>query len=178
MHKHLPPGCYMAAAAIRPEFQLQAPEPVTGAAPVDETVIAFDFGTKRIGVAVGERRLGSARALQTIAVEGNDGRFAAIEQLCAEWHPARFVVGLPCNEDGSPHDMTARCERFANQLRGRFGLPVDSVDERFSSLEAERELKAPSRQRRLSWRERKQQLDAEAARIILQCWMDSHAATT
>jgi putative Holliday junction resolvase len=141
----------------------------------DETVIAFDFGMKRIGVAVGELRLGSARALQTIAAEDNDTRFAAIDKLIAEWQPARFLVGQPCNEDGSRHEMTARCERFANQLRGRFGLPVDGVDERFSSLEADRELRAPSHHRRLSWQQRKQRVDAEAARIILQSWMDTHA---
>lgn len=145
----------------------------------DETVVAFDFGMKRIGVAVGELRLGQARALQTITADANDARFAAIEKLVAEWQPRRLLVGQPLNEDGTPHEMTARCERFANQLRGRFALPVDEVDERFSSLEADAALReeAPSRQRRLSWQERKAKLDAEAARIILQSWMDNHAHT-
>ncbi len=142
----------------------------------EDTVLAFDFGTRRIGVAVGECRAGTAAALQTIATEANDARFAAIGALIAEWQPARLVVGQPLNEDGTPHEMTARCERFAHQLRGRFGLPVELVDERFSSLEAERQLKAPSRPRRLSgWQARKQQLDAEAARVILESWMESHA---
>jgi putative holliday junction resolvase len=140
----------------------------------DETVLAFDFGMKRIGVAVGERRLGSARALQTIAAEANDARFAAIGRLVAEWSPARLLVGQPLNEDGTPHEMTARCERFANQLRGRFGLPVEQVDERFTSLLAEDELRAGG----VDWRSAKQRVDAEAARIILQSWMDTHAHTS
>lgn len=136
----------------------------------DETLLAFDFGVKRIGVAVGELRLGQARCLQTIAAESNDVRFSAIEKFIAEWQPARLLVGQPLNEDGTPHAMTARCERFANQLRGRFSLPVEAVDERFSSVIAEDEL----RERGVSWRESKSQVDAEAARIILQSWMDTH----
>lgn len=140
----------------------------------DETLLAFDFGMKRIGVAVGELRLGQARAVQTINTEANAARFAAIEKLIAEWQPTRLLVGQPLNEDGTPHEMTARCERFANQLRGRFALPVDQVDERFSSVVAEDEL----RMRGIDWRTSKTLVDAEAARIILQSWMDSHAHTS
>lgn len=139
----------------------------------DETVLGFDFGMKRVGVAVAEKRIGVARALQTIAAEANAPRFAAIEALIAEWRPARLVVGRPLNEDGSAHEMTSRCDRFANQLRGRFALPVEPVDERYSSLAADAELR--ERQGGLSWRERKAKVDAEAARIILQDWMDRHA---
>lgn len=133
----------------------------------DETVLAFDFGLKRVGVAVGEARLGTGRALATIDHEANDARFAAIAKLIAEWQPARLVVGRPVSEDGSPHAMTARCERFAKQLAGRFRLPVNQVDERFSSLEAERALCARGQH---DWRARKQGLDAEAARVILERW--------
>jgi putative Holliday junction resolvase len=140
----------------------------------DETLLAFDFGVKRIGVAVGELRLGQARAVQTIAAEANAMRFAAIEKLVAEWQPTRLLVGQPLNEDGTSHEMTARCERFANQLRGRFALPVEQVDERFSSVIAEDELRA----RGVDWRTSKSLVDAEAARIILQSWMDSHAHTS
>ena len=136
----------------------------------DETVLAFDFGMKRIGVAVGEARLGCARALTTLNLEANPLRFAAIEKLLAEWQPARLLVGRPLNVDGTAHQMTARCERFANQLRGRFSLPVDTVDERYSSLDADADL----RQRGLDWQQRKAQVDAEAARIILQNWFDTH----
>lgn len=133
-------------------------------------VLAFDFGVKRIGVAVGETQLGSARALTVIAGEANDARFAAVAKLLAEWQPVRLLVGRPCHEDGTPHELTARCERFAKQLRGRYGLPVDLVDERFSSVAAEAELAAAGH----GWRERKAQVDAEAARIILQTWFATH----
>ena len=141
-------------------------------------MLAFDFGIKRIGVAVGTQldtgRLASARALTVIDTEANDARFAAVASLIGEWQPVHLLVGRPLNEDGTPHDMTARCERFANQLRGRFKLPVDEVDERFSSIEADASL----RERGLSWQERKARVDAEAALIILQSWFDTHGHTT
>ena len=139
------------------------------------SVLAFDFGQKRIGVAIGTQlgagRPGSARALTTIDSEVSDTRFTAIEKLIAEWQPVCLLVGRPLNEDGTAHEMTARCERFANQLRGRFRLRVEDVDERFSSVEAD----AILREQGFSWQERKLQLDAEAALIILQSWFDTHA---
>lgn len=142
------------------------------------SVLAFDFGLKRIGVAIGTLlgagRPGSARPLTTLAEESNDARFATVAALIAEWQPVQLLVGRPLNDDGTPNEMTARCERFANQLRGRFGLAVDEIDERFSSTAAD----AGLRERGLSWQERKQQVDAEAALIILQSWFDAHAQTT
>ena len=93
----------------------QTPVPAASA-----TVLAFDFGEARIGVAVGETLVGSARPLITIAEPSNVARFAAIARLVEEWQPARLVVGLPQNDDGSEHAMSARCQRFANQLQGRF----------------------------------------------------------
>jgi len=139
------------------------------------SVLAFDFGLKRIGVAIGTQlgagRLGSARALTTIAGEAAEARFAAIAALIAEWQPVLLLVGRPLNDDGTAHEMTARCERFANQLRGRFRLSVEEVDERFSSTEADSNL----RERGLSWQQRKTQVDAEAALIILQSWFELHA---
>lgn len=139
------------------------------------SVLAFDFGVKRIGVAIGTLlgagRSASARALTTIDAEANDARFAVIGRLVEEWQPVRLLVGRPLNDDGTPHEMTARCERFANQLRGRYRLPVDDVDERFSSTEAD----AGLRERGLSWQARKSQVDAEAALVILQSWLDTHA---
>ncbi len=142
----------------------------------DETILAFDFGMKRIGVAVGERRLGEARALGTISAEGNDARFATIEKYLKEWRPSRLVVGRPLNDDGSAHEMTARCERFANQLRGRFQLPVEFADERFSSLAAEDHLRAQGSGGG-GWRERKQQLDAQSAVVILNQWLAQSDST-
>ena len=138
-------------------------------------VLAFDFGLKRIGVAIGTQLatggLASARPLTTLGQEANDARFTAIAALIAEWQPQRLLVGRPLNDDGTPHAMTARCERFADQLRGRFRLAADLVDERYSSVEADAELRG----RGLDWRQRKARLDAEAALIILQDWNETHA---
>ncbi len=137
------------------------------------TVLAFDFGLKRIGVAIGETFLGQARPLATLTGDANDMRFAAIARLIVEWQPARLVVGLPRALDGSEHQMTARCQRFAQQLEGRFGLPVSLIDERLSSTEADARLSAAG----LSWQARKQQVDAVAAQIILQDYFDAQLAT-
>ena len=99
-----------------------------------ETILAFDFGTRRIGVALGNSLTGSARPLEVIEAQTADARFARVAALIAQWQPQRLVVGRPCHPDGAPHEMTLRCERFARQLHGRFGLPVASVDERYSSV--------------------------------------------
>jgi putative Holliday junction resolvase len=133
------------------------------------TVLAFDFGIKRIGVAVGELMLKQAHALTTIHGEANAERFAAIGKLVDEWQPVRLVVGLPLSLDGEAHEMTARCRRFANQLHGRFGLPVEFADERLSSADAEDRLRQAGR----SAREAKSQLDAVAAQIILEGYFDA-----
>jgi putative Holliday junction resolvase len=139
--------------------------------PLSGTVLAFDFGTRRIGVAVGEMMLGSARPLTTISAEANDFRFAAIQRLIEEWQPAALVVGLPLSLDGGSHEMTDRCRRFARQLEGRFRLPVALVDERLSSAEADERL----RNQGLDWRRRKEALDAEAAATLLQDYFTTHA---
>ena len=130
------------------------------------TVLAFDFGTKRIGVAVGELELAQAHPLATIRDERNDRRFAEIAALIDEWQPVRFVVGLPVALDGTPHAMTARCTRFANQLRGRFRLDVDYAEERLSSAEAEERL----RESGYNARGARDHLDTLAAQIILQSY--------
>ena len=130
------------------------------------TVLAFDFGTKRIGVAVGEFELAQAHPLATIRSERNDRRFAEIAALIDEWKPVRLVVGLPVALDGTPHAMTARCIRFANQLRGRFGLDVDYAEERLSSAEAEERL----RESGYNARGAREHLDTLAAQIILQSY--------
>ncbi len=132
------------------------------------TLLGFDFGTARIGVATGETETRLAQPLTTIHGEANDHRFGEIEKLIKEWRPVRLVVGLPSALDGTATEMTARCKRFANQLNGRFGLPVSLVDERLSSAEAEEMLREVSRR----WRERKQHLDALAAQRILQSFLD------
>ena len=130
------------------------------------SLLAFDFGTKRIGVAVGELELGVAHPLATIRGEQNDRRFTEIAALIDEWKPVRLVVGVPLALDGTPHAITARCIRFANQLRGRFGIVVDYADERLSSAEAQEEL----RECGYDTRNAKEHLDAQAARVILQSY--------
>jgi putative Holliday junction resolvase len=132
------------------------------------TILAFDFGTRRIGVAVGEMMLGTARPLTTISVEANDARFVAIDKLINEWRPAQLVVGLPLSLDGEAHEMTDRCRRFARQLEGRFRLPVLLVDERLTSTSADERLREQGR----DWRSRKASVDAEAATILLQSHFD------
>ncbi len=140
------------------------------AKPTSGTVLAFDFGEKRIGVAVGEQALGQAHPLTTIHSEANSERFEAIASLLKEWQPGSLVVGLPVALDGTAHAMTARCTRFANQLRGRFGLPVDYAEERLSSVEAEEKLRECGHNAQSA----KEHLDALAAQIILQCFFDSN----
>jgi putative Holliday junction resolvase len=135
------------------------------------TLLGFDFGLARIGVASGELETGQASALATLHDESNDARFKAIARLIGEWRPVALVVGIPVHVDGSEHELTARCRRFSNQLHGRFGLPVFAADERLSSIAAEAEL---SRAGLRGWRERKAVVDAAAARIILQTFLDAH----
>lgn len=99
------------------------------------TFVAFDFGTRRTGVAVGNSLLGRARPLKTITAQGG-GCFEAIAALLREWQPDALVVGVPLHPDGAAHVNTGRARRFARQLRGRFGLPVIEVDERWTTTEA------------------------------------------
>ncbi len=97
--------------------------------------LAFDFGTKRVGVASGNTLTRTSTPLRTVAAEG-DARFAALGALIAEWQPDALVVGVPFHPDGAAHDNTARAQRFARQLHGRFKLPVHEVDERYTTTEA------------------------------------------
>jgi putative Holliday junction resolvase len=100
-----------------------------------QTFLALDFGLKRTGVAVGNRLLRTAQPQPTIQAEG-DARFARIAERLREWQPDALVVGVPFHPDGAEHENTLRARRFARQLRGRFGLPVFEVDERYSTTEA------------------------------------------
>lgn len=149
----------------------EAPALASSPLPARGTLLGFDFGLARVGVAAGELETGQASALATLHGEAQAPRFAAIEALIQEWRPVVLVVGVPCHLDGNEHALTARCRRFANQLRGRFGLPVMESDERLSSAAAESVLDEtglhPSRAR-------KGVLDAVAAQIILQQFLDQH----
>ncbi len=97
------------------------------------TLLAFDFGEKRIGVAIGNTLTGGATPLAQVPTDPKAARFAQISELIAQWEPMALVVGLPVYPDGQPHPFAERCQRFANQLHGRFGLPVVLEDERYTS---------------------------------------------
>jgi putative Holliday junction resolvase len=99
------------------------------------TFIAFDFGMKRTGVAVGNRVLGTAQPQGSIQAQG-DARFTQIAQRLKEWQPDAIVIGVPYHPDGAPHENTVRAQKFGRQLHGRFNLPVFEVDERYSTTEA------------------------------------------
>lgn len=127
-----------------------------------ETLLAFDFGTVRIGVAVGNTLTREARPLGVIDNRVAERGFVAVAKLLDEWQPQRLVVGRPLHPDGAPHALTDRCERFARQLQGRFGVVVSLVDERYSSVAAEAE-------------HGEDEIDAEAAAIILRQYLSESA---
>ena len=97
--------------------------------------LAFDYGTKRVGVATGNTLMKLSQPLRTLALEG-DARFKAIEALIKEWTPDALVIGVPFHPDGAAHDNTRHAQKFARQLHGRFRLPVHEVDERYTTTEA------------------------------------------
>lgn len=131
---------------------------------IDETLLAFDYGTRKIGIAIGNTLTRQARPLEVLAPVTREQRFAAIGRLLQEWRPDRVVVGLPLATDGGDQYATLRCRRFANQLRGRYGLAVELVDERGSSVEAQAILGTNEPD------------DAVAAAVILQRYLDSLGA--
>jgi len=132
------------------------------------TVLAFDFGLQRIGVAVGEPEVGAAHPLPVLSALTQPGRMTAIERLVKEWKPSLLVVGRPLGDDGAPREMTRRAERFARQLSGRFGLPVKLVDERYSSVEAESRVREAYGARKTVALARGKALDSQAAQLILE----------
>lgn len=133
------------------------------------TVLAFDFGERRIGIAVGEHLINNANPLMTIDNESNEVRFAAITQLINEWQPKLLVVGLPLSLDGSETEVTQLCKKFARRLNGRFNLPVIMIDERYSSTEASQLLNESG----IKGRAQKSMLDQVAAQTILRSYFDS-----
>lgn len=134
------------------------------------TCLAFDFGLRRIGVAVGDASLQTAHPLKPIRARTLDAALAAIAALVAEWKPTALVVGMPTTADGAPHaSETARqAERFASRLQAHFNLPVERVDESYSSAEAEGRIRAAAGARRAAKASRQRQLDSHAAQVILE----------
>ena len=133
-----------------------------------ETVLAFDFGTRRTGVAVGNTLTRAARPLTTIAATGDDARLAAIASLVVEWQPRRLVVGIPLHADGAEHATTAHARRFARRLEERFGLPVELADERHTPHAARSALADAG----VRGRDARAARDEVAAQLILQGWLD------
>jgi putative holliday junction resolvase len=141
------------------------------------TVMGFDFGEKRIGVATGNIGIGISSPLTVIHAESNVDRLKAVGVLVAEWQPAQFVIGAPTYRDGAPHPLAHLARKFGNRLTENFRLPVAYVDETLTSSEASANLTAQG----VRGRAQKDMIDAVAAQIILQAWLDeqrleSHAA--
>jgi putative Holliday junction resolvase len=144
------------------------PSPITHH-PETGTVLAFDFGEKRIGVAVGDTETRLAHPLTTIRTADNRARFAAIGRLIEEWRPMCLVVGLPAHADGTEHEVSRLCRRFAQRLEGRFGIPTHLVDERLTSQAAQSALRAVG----VHGARLKGALDQAAAREILETYFAS-----
>ena len=126
------------------------------------TILAFDYGTRRVGVAVGNTEAKVSQALKTIAAASTEILFQELEKLVKEWQPDQVVVGLPTHPDGSEHEMTAKAKRFGNQVHGRFNLPVSWVDERYTSAVLEGDPQMHDN------------LDAHSAALILEQYFIEH----
>lgn len=137
-------------------------------------VLAFDFGLRRTGVAVGDTETGIANPLEVIHAEAKQARLEAIAALIGEWRPVELVVGIPLHPDGAEHEMTRAARNFASALV-RFGLPVHAVDERYSSVAAEADLREAGVR---GWRERASRIDAQAACTLLRAWLDERVRGT
>ena len=140
------------------------------------TVLAFDFGTRKIGVAIGNTLTGMARPLVTVRAANRDQRIAALRPLVVEWEPVVLVCGRPVHADGTEHRVTALADAFATELRETFDLPVDMVDERYTTELADVE-RAGRRQGERSTAHDPGR-DASAARIMLQSWLDARRSAS
>ncbi len=139
-----------------------------------EVLLAFDYGTRRIGVAVGQTTTGTASPAGVV-VAGATPDWTALERCVREWSPARLLVGLPYNMDGSETVLTGACRAFAGELARRFGLPVEFVDERLTSVTAQADLREARRSGARARRVTREDIDANAARLILETWLREHA---
>ncbi len=135
-----------------------------------EVFFSFDFGTKRIGVAVGQTITKTANDLITLNTNNGQIPWPQLESLIQQWHPDAFIVGLPLNKDGTPHTITEKAQIFGKSLESRFQLPVYFMDERLSSIEAEHLLSQRGTDRE------KGDIDKMAAKLILESWFNSFSA--
>ncbi|MCR1000596.1 Holliday junction resolvase RuvX [Serratia rubidaea] len=136
----------------------------------NRTFIAFDFGTKSIGAAIGQEITGTARALTAFKAQDGTPDWLKIEKMLQEWQPDLVIVGLPLNMDGSEQPLTARARKFANRLHGRFGVKVELHDERLSTVEARSHLFDRGGFRALD----KGSVDSASAVVILESWFEQH----
>ena len=134
------------------------------------SVMGFDYGTKSIGVAVGQTLTASAQALAPLKARDGVPDWQQLEQLLAQWQPSLLVIGLPLNMDGSPSELSQRAEKFARRLHGRFGYPVEMVDERLSSFEAKGRILAATGSRDF----KQHAVDSIAAELIVESWLTKH----
>lgn len=141
---------------------------------MSQTILGFDYGQRRIGVAIGQSITHTTRPLTTVMVAQQRPDWEQISRLLEEWQPDLVVVGLPMNMDGTEHEMSKRARRFANQINGRYQLTVELVDERLSSIEAEEIVQEARREGRLKRKNSKQSIDQVAAELIIQTWWSEH----
>jgi putative Holliday junction resolvase len=147
------------------------PSAERASAPRDVVLLAFDFGSRRIGVAVGQTLTGTSSAVGALPCRDGAADWAAVDTCIAQWGPTRLLVGLPYNMDGSETKTTAACRAFGEKLARRSRLPVEFVDERLTSAAAYDELRHERRSGTRSRRIRPEDIDANAARLILETWM-------
>ncbi|MCC8365436.1 Holliday junction resolvase RuvX [Xenorhabdus sp. PB61.4] len=136
----------------------------------NRTVIAFDFGTRSIGAAIGQEITGTARALDSFKAKEGSPNWDLIEKLLKEWQPDLVIVGLPLNMDGTEQPVTAQAKKFANRIHGRFGVQVELHDERLTTVEARSHLFAHGGYRALD----KGKVDSTSAVVILESWFEQH----
>lgn len=137
------------------------------------TLLGFDYGTQKIGLAVGQTITGTASPLSVLKAKDGIPNWAEIEALIKEWKPAALVIGMPLNMDGSESEMSIRARKFSNRLNGRFNLPCHTVDERLSSREA-RDISRANAERAGKRFNNKEQIDALAAQLILETWLSEN----
>ncbi len=136
------------------------------------TALAFDYGRKRIGVATGQKLAATTAPLTTVQVINNKPDWVHIERLINGWQPDILIIGLPMNMDGTEHEMSKAARRFSNQLHGRFRLPIELIDERLTSIEAEEIITEARRSGRIKRSKSKTSIDQIAAEIILKNWLE------
>ncbi len=138
-----------------------------------ETIVAFDFGLRRIGIAIGQQVTGSANPLGIAGNSDAGPDWTAIGKIIREWRPARLIVGMPSRSDGSPSDIGKQASSFADAL-GRYELPIETVDERFTSIEAE-EMLMQERVLGIRGRIKKEMIDSAAAVLIAERWLQKNS---